>query len=259
MIKNGIDREALQLRLLSEIFSQSVKNEVVLKGDMAMRVAHSSVRYTKDIDLDAPSDISPIERIRSILRSSIKNVLADGLIRDVKVTEPKQTETTLRWKINGRTLNDAPLQLTIEVSRRSLSQQKYTKTYQSKLIGEPIFIEAYDESAMCESKIKCLLSENRFAVRDVFDLDVLIKAKCQPSPEMIDSIDDPSQSIKNLWNKLETMSFSEFTTQVAPSLPVGYSSRFTEEMYDEMRIRVGSEVEKWIKQSKKSKPKSPGF
>jgi len=260
MITSDLDREALQLKLLGEIFSQSVKNELILKGGMAMRVAHASVRYTKDIDMDAPPDMASTERVRSIVRSSIKNALSDGLIRDIRISEPKKTDTTLRWKINGNLLSHTPIQLTVEISRRPTNQLDHVKTYQSNLTGKVILVDAYDDSAMCASKVRCLLSENRFAVRDIFDLDVLIQAKCQPSPEMFDNIENPEQSIRDMWDKIETMNFREFQTQVGPTLPKAYSSRFSESMYEDMRIRVGTEVEKWIKQSKKSiKSKSPGM
>ena len=49
----AVVREALQSRLLVELMGNALHKELVLKGGMAMRAVHGSVRYTKDIDLDA--------------------------------------------------------------------------------------------------------------------------------------------------------------------------------------------------------------
>lgn len=111
-------REALQTRLLVELMSNAMHKELVLKGGMAMRAVHGSVRYTKDIDLDADERASK-ERIQGVVRRSIERAASSGLIANALVTAPKQTDTTLRSKITGTQANStAPMHLTVEVSRR---------------------------------------------------------------------------------------------------------------------------------------------
>ena len=72
----AVVREALQSRLLVELMGNAVHKELVLKGGMAMRAVHGSVRYTKDIDLDADLKYSkeriqghrqPVHRARSVI------------------------------------------------------------------------------------------------------------------------------------------------------------------------------------------------
>jgi predicted nucleotidyltransferase component of viral defense system len=112
-------RELLQAKLLIELMSQAIHKELVLKGGLAMRAVLGSTRYTTDIDLDAVMPAS-VSRIQGIVRRSIDRVIKQqGLIEDPQVSEPKQTETTLRWKVNGRAPGTArPISLTVEVSRR---------------------------------------------------------------------------------------------------------------------------------------------
>lgn len=112
-------REALQARILVELMGNALAKELVLKGGLAMRLAHGSERYTKDIDLDADPAF-PMQRIQGIVRRSIAGAISSGLIDNAVVTNPKQTETTLRWKISGFYPGSTdPLHLTVEVSRRT--------------------------------------------------------------------------------------------------------------------------------------------
>ena len=86
----AVVREALQARLLVELMSNALHKELVLKGGMAMRAVHGSVRYTKDIDLDADTKYSK-SRVQGIVKRSIQFTIASGLIEHAVVTEPKQT------------------------------------------------------------------------------------------------------------------------------------------------------------------------
>src|SRR3546814_13751423 len=83
---------------------------------MAMRILAHSVRYTKDIDLASP-DTVPAAAVRSSIRAAIADLRASGILADFKVSEPKQTDTTLRWKIGGA-IGGTAINLTVEVSRR---------------------------------------------------------------------------------------------------------------------------------------------
>lgn len=119
MNNSTLVRELLQTRILAAIFSDTVKHEIVLKGGMAMRAALGSTRMTKDIDLGQSPDI-PLTRLQSVMRGAIKKALSTNLLHDVVVSEPKQTDTVGRWKINGQTDGGSHVQLTVEVSRRGL-------------------------------------------------------------------------------------------------------------------------------------------
>lgn len=80
---------------------------------MALRAVHGSVRLTKDIDLDADNTASK-ERIQGIVKRAIRQAISSGLIANSVVTEPKQTDTTLRWKIAGtQPGGTAPINLTM--------------------------------------------------------------------------------------------------------------------------------------------------
>src|SRR3546814_18456946 len=83
---------------------------------MAMLILAHSVRYTKDNDVASP-DTVPAAAVRSSIRAAIADLRASGILADFKVSEPQQTDTTLRWKIGGA-IGGTALNLTVEVSRR---------------------------------------------------------------------------------------------------------------------------------------------
>src|SRR3546814_921891 len=109
-------RELVQARLLGALFSRTMRRGSWRKGVSAMRILAHGVRYTKDIDLASP-DTVPAAAVRASIRAAIADLRASGILADFKVSEPKQTDTTLRWKIGGA-IGGTAINLTVEVSRR---------------------------------------------------------------------------------------------------------------------------------------------
>jgi len=245
-------REALQARLLVELMGNAMHKELVLKGGLAMRAVHGSVRYTKDIDLDADL-IHPKERIHGIVCRSITRTVSSGLIDNARVTEPKQTDTTMRWKINGNMPgSSAPMQLTVEISRRaSLMSGHIIEVPMSEKYapgGSGVKIQVLDSQAIAVTKIMALTDPRRMAPRDMYDLFVLIKAEIQEPSVLLSSLpaERLQEAINELWPKLELMTFKQFSNEVIPFLPGIVASSFTEESFAEMQLTVGERVQMWL-------------
>lgn len=249
---SGAVREALQARLLVELMGNSLHKELVLKGGLAMRAVHGSVRYTKDIDLDADLKHSK-ERVQGIVARSIARAVGSGLIDNPRVTEPKQTETTLRWKINGNMPgSNAPLQLTVEVSRRAtlsdghIIEVPLSPDYASGITGAKVRV--LDSQAIAVTKVMALTDPKRMAPRDLYDLHVLIMAEVQEPTALLASLPHErlQEAMTELWPKIESMSFEQFRNEVVPYLPAKAAAAFTEEAFTEMQVTVGDRVEKWL-------------
>lgn len=248
-------REALQSRLLVELMSNAMSRELVLKGGMAMRAVHGSVRYTKDIDLDADLKYSR-ERVHGIVRRSIERAVASGLIANAKVSEPKQTETTLRWKIVGNQPgSDAPMNLTVEVSRRATFSNGHViqVPLPDEFVGGTpgVKVQVLDSEAIAVTKVLALTDPKRMAPRDLYDLHVLIQANVKEPAHLLASLPDASerlpQAMVELWPKIEAMTFEQFRNEVIPYLPAEVARAIDEDVFDDMRLEVGSNVEKWLK------------
>jgi predicted nucleotidyltransferase component of viral defense system len=256
--ESGAVREALQARLLVELMGNSMHKELVLKGGLAMRAVHGSVRYTKDIDLDADLKHSK-ERVQGIVARSISRAVASGLIDNAKVSEPKQTETTLRWKINGNMPgSNAPLQLTVEVSRRAsmnaghVIEVPLSAEYGSGVSGAKVRV--LDSQAIAVTKVMALTDPKRMAPRDLYDLHVLIKAEVQEPTALLASL--PSERLQEamveLWPKIEGMTYQQFRNEVVPYLPAKNAAAFTEDAFAEMQLTVGVRVQSWLEAAERA-------
>lgn len=256
----AVVREALQSRLLVELMGNAMHKELVLKGGMAMRAVHGSVRYTKDIDLDADLKYSK-GRVQGIVKRSIDRAVSSGLIANAKVTEPKQTETTLRWKIVGtQPGSDAPLNLTVEVSRRATIANGHIIEVPLPAVyggGAPgVKVQVLDSQAIAVTKVLALTDPKRMAPRDLYDLHVLIEAKVDDPTHLLLSLPEAGvrlpQAMAELWPKIEAMTYEQFKSDVIPYLPDNVAKAIDEDAFEDMRLQVGTSVEKWLKAATES-------
>jgi predicted nucleotidyltransferase component of viral defense system len=244
-------RELLQTRILAALFSETMRHELVLKGGMAMRTAVGSTRLTKDIDLGQSPDV-PLARLRSVMEGAIKKALSVQLLRDVVVSEAKLTETTGRWKINGETEGGSKVQLTVEVSRRGLPPEKHIRTVNYVPPTEygvpPTLIDVYDLQAMAATKVQALLGINRVAPRDLFDLNLLIEMQVTPPIELLAGMGEDylTEALNELWSKIDQFTYEDFRSKIFPYVSEQVSSRLTEDAFEDMRLNVVTNVERWL-------------
>lgn len=251
--EDQVVREALQARLLAELFANTVRRELILKGGMAMRTLFHSHRATKDVDLDSPQE-EPKALVQGLVRRSIQRVLADGLIEDAVVTTPKQTDTTLRWKIGGRVPGGhSEVHLTVEVSRRGNIPNDHI--IRAPLPPTPAHrdptVVVYDAQALAVNKIMAMTSPNRTAARDLYDLAVLIELKITPPVALLarQGAERIEAALKDLWLKVEAMDWDQFDKNVIPFLPPAIAAKFDAVSFAEMQINVGETVESWLRQA----------
>lgn len=245
-------REALQSRLLVDLFAHSVANDLILKGGMAMRSVFGSVRYTKDIDLDSPPQVSKTH-VQGLVKRAIKRVLTTGILENSVVTEPKQTDSTLIWNIAGRVAGTAPnVHLTIEISRLGMTPMDHVIEKEVVLDGQSTTIKVIDGEALAVSKVFALTSPNRSAARNLYDLGVLIDMDVKPSLDLFTrrGAEVIDKTISELWSKIEAMSYQQFEQDLKPYLPTAVRNTITSEIFDGMQLRVGEHVQSWLRRAK---------
>jgi hypothetical protein len=209
----------LQARVLSRMFCDRV-HSLALKGGMAMRVAHEHARHTKDIDIDA-DPLWPLHRLQRMVRRAIHEAIADDILMDVVVSEPKQTHTTARWKINGVVpATGAALHLTVEISLRHSIDADDIREVEYQVPGDmsPSNIPVYRDERLLINKVHSLMSETRHAPRDVVDLFLLFDSGVSIESEDVADVvhGDPEAAIRLLWDKLEAMDETQFQQEVLP-------------------------------------------
>lgn len=247
-------RSLMQARLIAEIFSERVKG-FVLKGGMAMKVHHSQARATQDIDLDCMNDMELYD-MQLLMRKAILRATKDKLLENIQISEPKQTDTTARWRIKGfDPQTRQPLTLTVEVSRRDhIHPNEFEEVpFSYSNIEKPILV--YNNRSLAFKKIKALLSPSREAPRDVADLFLLIKAEVDPPVDQLKQFiaQNPSFSIdqwvRSMWDKIDSMDTKRFKSEVLPSLPATHQAQEWYKNWDDVRLEVASKLEQWLRQA----------
>jgi predicted nucleotidyltransferase component of viral defense system len=250
-------RETLQMRILSELFRHTRRHEIIVKGGIGMRVSVNSVRYTKDIDLDA-NPLTEAEQTREWVRASVRTAVfaCSSYISNIKITEPKQTDTTLRWKINGLFADTSePFQLTVEVSRRGFLARDHiittTFTPPAEYNLSPIMVEVYDSKALMVSKISAMLNDNRDAPRDLYDLGTLFGMGVEPDCKLMKELFQrqkmgPEEMMGKLWKKLDMFTWERFGEEVLPYFEKMQASRFNEEYFNSFVLMVGEKLQELL-------------
>jgi predicted nucleotidyltransferase component of viral defense system len=174
--------EQFHLLFLAQLARRVKASLFVLKGDSNLRFFHGSIRYSEDLDLDL-GEIGAFvfrDRVRDILASRpFAEILEARGIGIERVSEPKQTDTTQRWKVGLRVEGlGAPLPTKIECSRRGLEDgvalgsvdPSLTRAYRTP----PFMVSHYDVAAALRQKLGALAGRRETQARDVFDIHHLL-------------------------------------------------------------------------------------
>src|SRR5437588_11795250 len=89
-------RERLQTSILRALFDTTEKDEIALKGGMALRVSLDSHRATKDIDISGNAD-DPVPKLRKNIRAAIQSAIGQAGLTDAQISHPNQNKPTSRW------------------------------------------------------------------------------------------------------------------------------------------------------------------
>lgn len=252
-------RDVLQTIILREIFARTKSTgEIALKGGMAMRVAARSVRLTKDIDLAGNPSVQ-LTKLQSHIRAALKAaVKANALVENIKITEPKQTDTVARWKINGNLIGvDEKVQITIEISRRGIPPKEYiaSLTYipPPHYNLSPVLVDTYTLETLMITKLAAMMSPVRTAPRDLYDLALLTDLGVTPDKALIESFvahKGDRKPIKDLiaeiWKKIDTFSWEQFKNEVLPFLPESHAVRYDEDMFNQIQVKVGEKIQAFL-------------
>lgn len=174
--------EQFHLLFLAQLARRVKPALFVLKGGCNLRFFHGSIRYSEDMDLDLGAIGAGAfrDRVRETLASRpFAQILEARGISIERVSEPKQTETTQRWKLGLRVQGaGAPLPTRIECSRRGLEEGVVIGSVDPVVARSyplpPFMVGHYDLAAALRQKIGALAGRRETQARDVFDVHHLL-------------------------------------------------------------------------------------
>ena len=174
--------EEFHLLFLAQLGRRVNPTLFVLKGGCNLRFFHHSVRYSEDMDLDLGEIGAQAfrDKVGEIFASRpFAQILEAKGIAISRVSTPKQTETTQRWKLGlGVEGGATRLPTKIECSRRGLDagvtfgsvDPRIARAYQLP----PLMVSHYDAATALRQKIGALAGRRETQVRDVFDVHLLL-------------------------------------------------------------------------------------
>ncbi|MBI3297855.1 MAG: nucleotidyl transferase AbiEii/AbiGii toxin family protein [Elusimicrobia bacterium] len=215
-------REFFHLVALRHLSGRLSGRAWALKGGVCLRLFHGSARLSEDMDLD----VDPRVR-RATLEKGIDAVLGSAALRaDLvreglavqRVSKPKQTETTQRWKVELALAGEA-VQTKLEFSRRRDVPGSESGAPAPQLLDRygvtQFAARHYGAAEMARQKTAALASEGRNAVRDLYDLDLLWSRN--PTETSAAVAADPAAA-EAAAAKAERFAWGDFQGQVLPYL-----------------------------------------
>lgn len=222
--------EVFHLLFLRAFGARVDKSLFALKGGCNLRFFLKSIRYSEDIDLDI--------RTMSVgtLRNNVDRVLeAPSFLQTLRAqsveiartTSPKQTETTQRWKLTLRLIqNGTEVPTKIEFSRRALDPGSKHEPVDAGIIRTyrlyPVIVQHYPAPVAFAQKVLALALRAQIQSRDIFDLKLLLDAGAgnAPLPRKVSS-----ELPKAIENAME-IRYDDFAGQVLAYLDPEYQQHY---------------------------------
>ncbi len=227
------DRQAIEIfhLLFLRAFGTRVdKSLFALKGGCNLRFFFKSIRYSEDIDLDIHTMAVGMLRNnvdRLLAAPAFAQVLRAQGIEVARISLPKQTDTTQRWKLALRiTESGAEVPTKIEFSRRAPGDGQLVEPVDGEIIRAyrlyPVIVQHYGVHAAFAQKVAALALRDEVQSRDVFDLRLLMDAGGAAQPLAEAATDHLSLAIDHAL----AVDYDAFAGQVLAFLDPEYQAHY---------------------------------
>ena len=234
--------EQFHLLFLDQLGRKVDKRYFALKGGCNLRFFLKSIRYSEGMDLDVQTVPRALlqDKVGMILDSKpFRQILQ---VRDIQIaqwTEPKQTDTTQRWKLILHTTGSATsLPTKIEFSRRGMQDESRFEPVDPELIRSyrlaPIMASHYPiDIAYCQ-KVGALANRTLTQARDVFDLNLLINSGAKKELP-----DEWEKCRRKALENVMSVTFATFKSQVLAYLTEEYRAQYdSDSVWETMQLTV---------------------
>ncbi len=229
--------EFFHLAFLDQLGRKLDKRLYALKGGCNLRFFLGSIRYSQDIDLDVQTvRVATLQKtVNAILKSpGLAAMLRTHFLEIAQISEPKQTETTQRWKIQLKAPTGTLFPTKIEFSRRGLEEPIEFAPINSTVLSAyhlyPIFVPHYGPTIAFKQKIRALSLRTETQARDIWDLFHLINAygvKEGDGEHLIQACENAC-----------SINFNDFKDQVLAFFPADLQSQYNHEAWNTIQLKV---------------------
>lgn len=249
MLSDRQSVEVLHLHFLRLLFAGRGKENFVVKGGINLRFFFGSIRYSEDLDLDvrAAAAHAVAEHVERILGSkALREVLAVLALDLVRVTAPKQTPTTQRWKVELRPRGlERSLHTKIEFSHREAPGETAVDSVETRILEtygvRHVVGTHYLLPTAVRQKVGALVGRREVQARDVFDLSVLFARAKGELPGYEDLQAKVPAAIERVW----AISYDDYRGQVLSFLePEHADPESSPAAWEAMQLQVVSALER---------------
>jgi predicted nucleotidyltransferase component of viral defense system len=237
--------------LFTQLLIRRGATHFILKGGMAMRALYGSNRLTRDLDLDREDSVSRRSMQVHVLPALTQAARAAGL-SEINVTQTKDAQHSNRWRIQGIHADGPRITWEVEISGRGIPPVEFIET---RPFATPVryripnfSVRVYGPAAMAGSKVNALVSENRSAPRDVYDLFELTEQQADPVSLWIQRI--PRETLEarrpQVMRKIDLITFDFANAELLPYIALDIRAGIDAARWDEVRARVTDAVDQWF-------------
>ncbi len=217
----------------------------VVKGGVNLRAWFGSRRYSEDLDLDALGSAPHVLRERFdkiLIGRALEDVLTSQGLEVVRLSKPRQTDSTQRWKLELKAAGvSVPLHTKVEFSRRGTRDEEYVLEPARSDIVRPYGIlvptvNHYTARSAIRQKIHALARRSETQARDVWDLEHLLRSTGADPRPLSDSV---REALPAATERVISLEYDVFKAQVVPYLSDDDQAIYgTRDAWDRMRELV---------------------
>ncbi len=234
--------ERFHLLFLTQLGARIDKKLYSLKGGSNLRFFWKSIRYSEDLDFDVHTIA------RETLRKNVNRIFEDPGFRRIlrshqldilQFSQPKQTDTTQRWKVQlGAEGSSVQLPTKIEFSRRNFRRGVRFEPVDPEIVADyglrPILVSHYDLETAFAQKVEALIGRTETQARDVFDLAFLSERGAKGTGSK-----KSKKEIVAACDNAVSVSFDQFTNQVVAYLSAEFRDYYgTTQTWEELQQKV---------------------
>lgn len=222
--------EIFHLLFLRAFGARVDKALFALKGGCNLRFFLKSIRYSEDMDLDIQTMAFGTlqNNVNRLLEApAFTQTLQTQGIELAGVAQPKQTETTQRWRLTLHiTESGADVPTKIEFSRRGLDGERAVESVDAGIIRTyrlyQVIVPHYSVHSAFAQKIAALALREQVQSRDVFDLKSLMDAGGAEQPLPATAAANLAAAINNAM----AVDYDAFAGQVLAYLEPEYQDHY---------------------------------